>query len=227
MHGLRRHQLAHLSAEGWSGVLQRAWEPQAQAFLAQWANHGLPLVVTRQPSEYAGSGRIALGLPSALAWGKLRLAVQVPWTAVQDFAEFPALGAVLALLPTEAKASAAHLQQALDACGVTARVFGSYGWQALSGLPYVRPESDLDLCIGVDGMAQADAVVALLQAQATPLPRIDGELMFADGAAVAWREWAAWRGGRARALLVRHLERVGLEHDAGWCAPRALQETMP
>ena len=227
MHELQRNRLVRLTAAGWSSVLQRDWEPQAQEFLAQWAQRGLPLVVTRQPPQYAGSGRIALGLPSALAWGKLRLAVQVPDSAVQDFAEFPALAEVRALLPRAAAAGAARLSQALDACGVTARVFGSYGWQAISGLPYVRPESDLDLCMGVDGMAQADAVVALLQAQAMPLPRIDGELIFADGAAVAWREWAAWRGGRARALMVKHLSRVTLEHDTAWCAPPALQETMP
>ena len=85
MQGLRRHRLVHLSAEGWSGVLRRAWEPKAQAFLAQWSGHGLPLVVTRQPPEYAAQGKIALGLPSALAWGKLRLAVQVPEAAVRGF----------------------------------------------------------------------------------------------------------------------------------------------
>lgn len=207
--------------------MRRAWEPQAQAFLAQWSGHGLPLVVTRQPPEYAAQGKIALGLPSALAWGKLRLAVQVPEAAVRGFDEFPALGDVLGLLPACATAGAARLLQALDACGVTARVFGSYGWQSISGLPYLRPESDLDLCIRVDGIAQADAVAALLQAQALPLPRIDGELMFADGASVAWREWAAWRGGRTQALMVRHLDRIALEHGSAWCAPRALQEAAP
>ncbi len=227
MHGLRRHRLVYLTAEGWSGVLRRAWEPQAQAFLVQWAAHGLPLVVTRQPPQYAAEGMIALGLPSALAWGKLRLAVQVAEAEIQDFAEFPGLGDVLELLPACATASASRLLQALDACGVTARVFGSYGWQSISGLPYLRPESDLDLCIGVNGIAQADTVVALLQAQAMPLPRIDGELMFTNGASVAWREWEAWRGGHARALIVKHLDCIALEHATGWCTQRALQEVTP
>jgi phosphoribosyl-dephospho-CoA transferase len=36
--------------------------------------------------------------------------------------------------------------------------------------------------------------------------RLDGELVFPDGAAVAWREWHACRGGRTRRLLVKRLD---------------------
>lgn len=223
MQGLRRHRLVRLHDAGWSAILQRAWDAQARAPLAHWAQHGLPLVVTRQPPGYADRGTIALGLPAASAWGKLRIAVQVPDSAVLAFGEFPRLGELLESLP----AGAQGLLQALDACGVAARVFGSHGWQALSGLPYLRPESDLDLCIGVQDIAQADAVAALLQAHSWAGPRLDGELMFGGGASVAWREWAAWRGGCARAVLVKHLDRITLEQGTGWCTPPALQEAAP
>ncbi|PPJ40669.1 malonate decarboxylase holo-[acyl-carrier-protein] synthase, partial [Pseudoxanthomonas sp. KAs_5_3] len=79
----------------------------------------------------------------------------------------------------------------------------SYGWQAISGLDHVRPGSDLDLSVCVDDMAHADAVAGSLQAFGTERPRLDGELLFGDGAAVAWREWSAWRAGRARAVIVK------------------------
>lgn len=223
MQGLRRHRLVRLHAAGWSAILQRAWDAQARAPVEHWALHGLPLVVTRQPPDYAASGTLALGLPAASAWGKLRIAVQVPTSAVRGLDEFPRLGEVLGLLPADAQ----ELLQALDACGVMARVFGSYGWQAISGLPYLRAESDLDLCIGVEDIAQADAVAALLQAHSWAGPRLDGELMFGDGASVAWREWAAWRAGRARAVMVKHLDRIALEQGTEWCTPPALQEAAP
>jgi phosphoribosyl-dephospho-CoA transferase len=48
-------------------------------------------------------------------------------------------------------------------------------------------------------------------------PRLDGELLFGDGAAVAWREWIEWRAGRARAVLVKRLDGVSLQRDATWC----------
>ena len=41
-------------------------------------------------------------------------------------------------------------------------------------------------------------------------PRLDGELRFPDGAAVAWREWEAWRAGRSRAVLVKRLDGCSL-----------------
>jgi phosphoribosyl-dephospho-CoA transferase len=47
--------------------------------------------------------------------------------------------------------------------------------------------------------------------------RLDGELLFRDGAAVAWREWIEWRAGRARAVLVKRLHGVALERDTAWC----------
>jgi len=42
-------------------------------------------------------------------------------------------------------------------------------------------------------------------------PRLDGELVFPDGAAIAWREWVAHREGRAAQVLVKRLRGVALE----------------
>jgi len=105
----------------------------------------------------------------------------------------------------------------LDTSHATARVFGSYGWQAISGLDHVRTDSDLDLSIPVEGAAQADAVVRALGSFEAERPRLDGELMFANGAAVAWREWREWRAGRARAVMVKRLDGVCLQSDTAWC----------
>ena len=101
----------------------------------------------------------------------------------------------------------------LHACGAVARVHGSYGWKHFSGLDHVRAGSDIDVWVAVAGVEGADAAATLLQAFPGERPRLDGELVFEDGAAVAWREWLAWRAGRARALLVKRIDGSALSRS--------------
>lgn len=227
MVSLRRHQLVRLSEAGWSAVLLRPWDPQARECLMHWAMHRLPLVVTRQPVAAPADGWIALGLPSPARWDRRRLALQVPRTALLCFDEFPRLAQVQGLLPRAARTAVRELLGGLDACGAAARVFGSYGWQAISGLDHVRPGSDLDLWISVDDASHADAVTHALRSFGAARPRLDGELVFDGGAAVAWREWAAWRAGRARAVMVKRLNDVALKRDTAWCERAGLAELVP
>jgi phosphoribosyl-dephospho-CoA transferase len=219
---LRRHQLARLTNAGWSTILLRTWDEQARACLTHWATHRLPLVVTRQSVDAVDDGGIALGLPSPAQWERRRLSLRVPSAAVLGLNEFPRLDEVQGLLPPSAQRPVRELLDALDTGGATAHVFGSYGWQAISGLAHVRPESDLDLWVAVAGIEQADAVAQLLQSFGAARPRLDGELVFGDGASVAWREWIEWRAGRARAVMVKRLDRVALQHDSAWCEHAAL-----
>ncbi|SCK41068.1 phosphoribosyl-dephospho-CoA transferase [Variovorax sp. HW608] len=202
---LRRHRLAFLSDAGWAGVRARAWDAQAQACIDHWAAHRLPLVVTRQPADASGDRPIALGLPAPLQWDRRRLAVQVPRNALAWFDEFPRFGDAAGLLPRIPRAAWRMLGRQLAACDASARIYGAYGWQLLTGLPYVRESSDIDLWIGVRDAEQADTVAHHLERFAPRHPRLDGELVFEDGTAVAWREWHAWRAGRARHLLVKRL----------------------
>jgi phosphoribosyl-dephospho-CoA transferase len=202
---LRRHRLAFLSDAGWAGVRARAWDAQAQACVDHWAAHRLPLVITRQPLDASVDAPIALGLPAPLRWDRRRLAVQVPRNALAWFDEFPRFADAAGLLPRIPRAAWRTLGRQLAACDVSARIYGAYGWQLLTGLPYVRERSDIDLWIGVRDAEQADTVAHHLECFAPRHPRLDGELVFEDGTAVAWREWHAWRAGRARHLLVKRL----------------------
>lgn len=202
---------------GWATVLGRPWDEQARDCLAHWASHQLPLVVTRQPADLAASERIALGLPSPARWGKRRLALQVPHAAVLYLDEFPRLADVRRLLAHSAQGAVRKLLGGLNECHATARVFGSYGWQAISGLDHVHAASDLDLSVSVEGAAHADAVVRALASFEAPRLRLDGELLFRHGSAVAWREWSAWRAGHARAVMVKRLDGVCLQRDTAWC----------
>ncbi|MBE7212260.1 MAG: phosphoribosyl-dephospho-CoA transferase, partial [Gluconacetobacter diazotrophicus] len=78
--------------------------------------------------------------------------------------------------------------------GAVPRVFGSALWQHLSGRPCLRPDSDLDLlwCGGeLSSPSAVDTLFAVLARLADGSPRLDGELMLADGSGVQWRELAA------------------------------------
>jgi phosphoribosyl-dephospho-CoA transferase len=217
---LRRHQLAYLTAAGWRKVLGRPWTKEAAVHLTFWAERNLPLVVTRQ-SDACDEGEIALGWPAPLACDRMRMALQVEGTCVAFLDEFPRARAVVSLLPRGTRTPLQSLVHALDALGVEPRVYGSYGWQLVTGLGYVHAGSDLDLWLSVDSQKRADDAVKLLQEAGAPKGlRIDGELMFPGGAGVAWREYAKWRTGLARGLLVKRLDGVALEQKLpmpAWC----------
>lgn len=208
MSPLHRHQIAWPSRAGWQRLLDGPWDAEAGACLQHWAEQRLPLVVTRQPA--AGDG-VALGLCAPGRWQRRRIALQLPRAEVLYFDEFPRLEKVVAQLPAAARAPARLLATALQAGCATARVYGSHGWQHLTGLDHVRDGSDLDLWVGVADARQADIVAAALDAFAAPACRLDGELVFPGDGAVAWREWRAWRAGRTQALLVKRLHGAALE----------------
>ncbi|WP_326535749.1 malonate decarboxylase holo-[acyl-carrier-protein] synthase [Pseudorhodoferax sp.] len=210
---LHRHQLVRLTEAGWRHVLAGAWDAQAQACLAHWAQQRLPLVVTRQRPQ--ADGAIGLGLPAPNRWECRRIALAVPKEHIARFDTFPPASALAPLLGTAQRRPWRALCGGLSACGVAARVYGSHGWQLLTGLDHLRPGSDIDLHIAVDGPAQADAVAVLLQSWSDGL-RLDGELVFAGDRAVAWREWLAWRAGRAARVLVKRLDGVALADAPFW-----------
>ena len=206
MVALRRHQLAWLTAQGWEHVLRTSLEPSVLTVLREWAGCRLPLVVTRQ--DTAAIGTIALGWPAPACAARRRVAVYVSARDVKSLGEFPQAHAAVPLLPHPVRPAAHSLLDRLRSQGVRPRVYGSYGWQLLSGMRYIHAASDLDLWMAVSTRAQADAVTALLQAFGCDGLRIDGELLLPDGAAVAWREYAAWRSGHTRRLLVKRLQGV-------------------
>jgi phosphoribosyl-dephospho-CoA transferase len=208
---LRRHDLVWLSADGWADVVDRAADDAAQACLAHWFEHRLPLVVGRQVPH---AGDVALGLAAPARWERRKLALEVPPHALLYRGGFPPAADVARLLPASARARGRDLCAQLAQLGTDARVHGSHGWQQLTGLEYLRARSDLDLHLKVVDADAADAVAKVLADESWPGPRLDGELLFPCGAAVAWREWVQWRSGRVDCVLVKRLHGVALERGA-------------
>lgn len=206
---LHRHQLVRLTVEGWQRVRAESWDDVARPCLEHWAARRLPLVVTRQAAEPADP--LALGLAAPLRWQRRRIALRVERRHIAWCDEFPRIEALTPSLPQRRRDAWQRLSRALSSLGATTRVYGSHGWQLLSALPCVHPDSDIDLWTGVADAAQADAVAAALEGLDAPhLPRLDGELLFPDGRAFAWREWRAWRAGRCRAILSKTLHGASL-----------------
>ncbi len=203
---LHRHQLARLTPGGWAAVRAQARDALEQACLAHWADAGQPLVITQQR---CGCGTdapvIAMGLSAPLRWERRRIGLQVARAEVLYFDEFPTGAQITPLLPVRARAAWERLCAALRTAGATPRVYGSYGWQFLSGAGHLHSRSDLDLWLPAAEPQQADAIAALLNDFAAEGLRLDGELLFKGDSAVSWREWAAWRSGRSSAILVKTL----------------------
>jgi phosphoribosyl-dephospho-CoA transferase len=234
MAALQRHQLAWLTDTGWRRVLAGGWDAQALECLSHWAQQRLPLVVTRQRQQGGGwaescaEGRnegkneservVCLGLPAPGRWNRRRLALAVAASDIERFGAFPRASTLAPPWPAPWPDAWRALCAALADADTQPRVYGSHGWQGLTGLDHLRPGSDIDLCIAVDGPGQADAVAALLQDWPDDGPRLDGELVFDACAAVAWREWAAWRARRTPSLLVKRLDGVALAHAPFWRA---------
>ncbi|WP_024937868.1 malonate decarboxylase holo-[acyl-carrier-protein] synthase [Xanthomonas arboricola] len=190
-----RHALVWLHP----GARWQALTPGAQPRLQQWFAAGLPAVVARGDGSEA-PGSLRLGVPLPPNEGKQRLALSAGLDEVARSTAPLALDAVIAAAPA---ATQPALQALLTQCNANAlqpRVFGSFAWQALTGLAYVHAQSDLDLLWSIATPEQAQAVVTVLQRweQRHGL-RADGELLLPDDTAVNWREYA----GSAQQVLVK------------------------
>ncbi|WP_140725679.1 malonate decarboxylase holo-[acyl-carrier-protein] synthase [Pseudomonas sp. Hp2] len=194
---LPRHTLVWLDPHG-------AWQalaPGVQAELRDWFAQGRPAIVARR-DEAAGDNELCLGVPLPPASGKRRLALRAQGPAVRRHTPPCALADVIAHAPGGWRGALEALAHAAAARGLAPRVFGSFAWQALTGLDYVGPGSDIDLLWAVDDARRANAVVALLQRwEAAQGRRADGELVRGDGSAANWREYAS---GAAQVLVKRH-----------------------
>lgn len=200
MRTLQRNQLVWLHDAAWAALAARSWDAGARTTLDHWQQHRLPLVVCRQaPCTLAQ--RISVGLAAPRNWATSKLALDLAPEDIQAQGDFPSLQQVAQDRSWQTAAEA--LGQALGKHGTRAQVYGSYGWQQLSGLNYVHAQSDIDLSLSVASTEVAQAVVAQLEGAQLPM-RIDGELVFAGGYAVAWREYARLLQGHTGSVMVKN-----------------------
>jgi phosphoribosyl-dephospho-CoA transferase len=205
---MRRHDLVYLQPDAaFSTACAASGDPHWQA-ARDWIAAGHPLVAARQP---AGGERLLLGLSLPLKLERKRLSIEVAPSAVAEIGPPLALGRCLSPLPAGQAEVLRWLAAGAIGCGVRLGVFGSLAWQVLSGESYRHAESDIDLICDVATPAQLAALLGLLQQAAAELPcRLDGEIRFPDGQAVAWPELAARYSEPAALVLVKGEQEVGL-----------------
>ena len=214
MNTLQRNVLVWLTARGWYRVLANDWDAQALGILRHWALMALPLVVCRQRVENSPP-TISLGLPAPSVWDRRKLALEVAPDEVERVGCFPSLEELEQFEQFEQLDPRETFIAAINEIRSNARgfkgsieVYGSFGWETLTGMSYVRPSSDLDLRVAVPDRATAAAVARALNALQLPI-RVDGELAFPDGSAIAWREYLQWVEGKVDRMLVKSRTSIG------------------
>ncbi|SMF24223.1 phosphoribosyl-dephospho-CoA transferase [Azospirillum oryzae] len=159
------------------------------------------MIARGRPEDGAGELRLGLATPD-----KRRIGLHVAAEAVADRLDPLPLAEAVESAPQAWRAMLAELVRRAQALGVRPAVYGSLAWQQRTGLAYVRPDSDIDLLFAPRDRRQLDGLLDLLAAMGEGSPRLDGEILLPDGAAVAWRELA----GRPDRLLVKGPAEVSL-----------------
>lgn len=209
MSAFRRHTRVWPTAAGYALLAQSARDAAALGALELWSARGWPLIVRRSANDEPRSdGTISAGLSLPPALGKKRFALRLPRAEVAAHALPLLLDEVIARLAPAVAHTLAPIARAAMHERIVLRVFGSASWQAETDLDYLRADSDLDLLMEPATRAELRSMVALAEGvQRSVTMRLDGEIVFPGGDAVAWREWA---GAAADRVLVKSLARVAL-----------------
>ncbi|KVE29346.1 phosphoribosyl-dephospho-CoA transferase [Burkholderia singularis] len=141
---LRRHTLVRVRADAWPGLLAAHGDAAHLPDVRHWAARGWPLIVRRGMPGEAG---VALGLPLPPSAGKRRIALTAAPAQIAAIRALPTLTEVERDAPPAWRPTLANLRMLADAHWVDCRVFGSLGWQALTGLRYLHGQSDLDIVL--------------------------------------------------------------------------------
>ena len=209
-----------------AAVTQQIGDSALAAAALRLLDAGAPLVIGRQPrsgADYSAPMFIAAGLPLPPALGKHRLAFRIPRHAIERTAPPLKLADVIPCLPGRWREPLRMLLRGAESIRIEFTVYGSAAWAALTGETYLTPQSDIDLLWRPKSADQLAAGIALLaEWEAISGLRADGEILFGDDAAVAWREWnAAASPGPPPRVLVKVIAgaRLGTRAQMLACLP--------
>lgn len=206
-----RHTLIWIRPECRPVVAAQINDDEMRQYAETWLAADRPLVVARQACGEDSSDTIAVGLALPPALGKRRIAFSVDRGDIARDTQPLLLAEAVAHAPAAWQPALAGLHDAAINIGIELRVFGSLAWQALSGIQYLTPQSDIDLLWHPQSHAQLRQGIALLARweQNSGL-RADGEVLFGGSSAVSWREWAALKFGGDQRVLVKRASSAGL-----------------
>lgn len=201
-----RHSLVWLTAAGWQSALKQA-STDAREVIEKWHAADFP-AVARQHEVDCPADLCCIGIaapPDSVTGHKTRLPLRIARDHIRAVHLPATLTAILPALPPSWHVALGALDDALCAQGVKAQVFGSAALQATTGLAYLHRASDIDLLFHPASPSQLAGMLKTLT-QFKRTPRLDGEIIFPGGAAVAWKEWrqATRQSASARVLVKQH-----------------------
>jgi phosphoribosyl-dephospho-CoA transferase len=186
--GFERHMLVWLAEPGWRAALDAA-PPEHRPALKIWQGQNWPAVVRRyDPGSPPDDICLGLPLPPDDDTGqKMRVALRAHVGYINKAAPAVELRAALRAAG-EWRAPLAALERECSNGGLDFRLYGSLAMQALTGLLYLTPESDVDILFHPATRGQLAEGLAVLSRHVKYLP-LDGEIVFPGGQAVSWKEW--------------------------------------
>jgi len=214
LRSISRHDFIWINKHSQSDLAERIADPDLDGIVRNWLAAARPFIVRQQTDgDPAAADRVAAGLPLPPSQGKRRIALTIHLREINRVARPPALAAAIPCLPVQWRSPLSKLCRAGESLGIDFRVFGAVAWQALTNLPYLTPTSDIDLLWRPADRLQLERGVALLQqSQCTNGLQTDGEIVFGDDLAVAWREWL--RRDRQRCVLVKQTAGASLRRPS-------------
>jgi phosphoribosyl-dephospho-CoA transferase len=199
-----RHTLVWIRTECRAAVAAQVADDTMQTQVAAWLAADRPLVVARQQCGEALSNSISVGLALLPAQGKRRIALSVTAHDIARYTPPLRLADAIVHAPAAWQPALAELDTAATSIDIELRVFGSLAWQALSGMQYLTPQSDIDLLWHPQSHAQLQQGIALMARwEQDHGLRADGEVLFDGSSAVSWREWATLKSGDDQRVLVK------------------------
>ena len=217
---ISRHALVWLRESDHAALLAQVENDAQREFVCAWLAADRPLVISRQPD---GMSRdlLAVGLALPPSLGKCRIALKLSRADITKFAPPLQLAEVIFHAPIKWRSALQKLDCAAKNIGISLRVYGSFSWQSVSGLPYITATSDIDLIWQAHSPAQLQQGIALLSEwEKTNDLRTDGEVLFGDDYAVSWREWQQSNAEENARVLVKR------DHSAALLGKHELLELL-
>ena len=184
---LSRHVLVWLDPRRWRVGLRSGINPETLPLIEEWIGQDLPAVVRMRRED--SPSLLHLGIPLSPDKGRMRVSLEVCRDTVVKASPPLSLSQVMPSAPPRWQEPLHRIIMSSSAVGLMPGVYGSLAWQHLTGKTYLSAQSDVDLLFHVRNARQLDHVLRTLQEVESRYGlKADGEFIFADGGAVAWRE---------------------------------------
>ena len=186
----QRHDLVWLSAQAWESVVaaQPPHQMHLQDVFQHWQQQEWPAIVRRRDAS-AAADEVCIGfaLPPKEGY-KPKVAATVKTAHILEHQSALSLNSVIQAAPATWQETLRQLQIEASVAGIRFRVYGSLAMQFLTGQTYIGASSDVDLLFRPQDREHLVTGLALL-VQYQKLMALDGEIIFPQDQAVAWKEW--------------------------------------